>query len=123
MTICIDFDGVLHSYVKFKGVDVFDDALPEAANAVKYLRSRGHTLILHTTRPITDKLRKWLEDHGMVFDYFNENPHTATGQTDPRKPLADMYIDDRAIRFRGNWRETVSEVEAFTPWYKKGATA
>jgi len=32
------------------------------------------------------------------------------------KPMAEIYIDDRALTFRGNWEETLREAQEFSPW-------
>lgn len=122
LTICVDFDGVLHRYEHYKGVDVFDSMVDGAAEAMQYLHNQGHTLILWTTRPITEKLKGWLAVHGIPIDYFNENPNkVATGQLDPRKPLADIYLDDRGITFNGNWPEIVHIIETFREWWRRPA--
>lgn len=96
-----------------------DVAVDGAAEAMQYLHSRGHTLILHTTRPITEKLKGWLAVHGIPIDYFNENPNrVATGQVDPRKPIADLYVDDRGMTFSGNWASTIHQIETFQEWWR-----
>lgn len=117
--ICVDFDGVLNRYTHYKGVDVFEDAVPGAAEAMQYLHAR-HWVIIHTTRPDTPAIRKWLADRNIPFHYWNENPdRTATGQLDPRKPIADVYVDDKGITFNGNWPEIVHAIENFRPWYRQ----
>lgn len=117
--ICVDFDGVLHAYTTWKGLDVFDGVVEGAPEAMRHLHSLGHTLILHTTRAVTPALMSFLGTHGIPIDYYNENPEkTATGVLDPRKPLADIYIDDRAVTFKGNWSETVNEIAVFKQWCK-----
>jgi hypothetical protein len=32
------------------------------------------------------------------------------------KPMADIFIDDRAISFVGDWEDTVKQVENFKVW-------
>jgi hypothetical protein len=32
------------------------------------------------------------------------------------KPMADIFIDDRAVAFRGDWQDAVQQVETFQVW-------
>ena len=32
-----------------------------------------------------------------------------------------MYVDDRAIGFKGNWEQTVEEINSFETWNRPGA--
>lgn len=74
-TIAIDFDGVLADYSKgYQGKDVFGTPIPGADNATKVLKENGWRIIIYTTRPNTDALRKWLKENGITYDYINENP-------------------------------------------------
>jgi hypothetical protein len=118
LNIAVDFDGVLHTF-HWKGVDVFDDPIPGAVEAIQRLRAEGHTIILNTTRMWTPKLHEWLLSHGFVIDYYNENPNKPDNSLDLRKVLADVYVDDRGIQFNGNWSSTVEQILAFKPWFKR----
>lgn len=120
LVICVDFDGVLHRYDHYRGVDVFNRPVDGASEGMQYLHNQGHTLILWTTRPITEKLKAWLAIHGIPIDYYNENPNrVATGQLDPRKPVADIYLDDRGITFEGDWPRIIHVIENFKVWYRR----
>jgi hypothetical protein len=66
---------------------------------VKWLKRRGHTLILWTCR-IDDKLVdavRWCKSYGLYFDAHNENlpERCAFYQNDCRKIGADFYLDDK----------------------------
>lgn len=119
MTVAVDFDAVIHQYKGWKGVDVFDDPIPGAVEALKELKSQGCIIILNTTRMMTPKMEEWLERHGVVYDHHNENPDKRDNALDPRKVLADVYIDDRAIQFNGDWATTIRQVLDFKPWFKQ----
>lgn len=102
-TICIDFDGVLHDYSEgFQGEDVFGDMITGADLATQILKKQGNTIIIYTTRPSTDALKNWLKEHNISYDYINENPEQPKG-CEGCKLIADIYIDDRGICFRGSW--------------------
>lgn len=116
-TICIDFDGVLHDYSEgYKGKDVFGDMIPNADKATQLLKKKGWTIIIYTTRPKTAKLEKWLKDKGIAYDYINENPNQPE-DSKGGKLIADIYLDDRGMQFRGDWSEwLMEEIASFQPW-------
>ncbi len=100
-TICVDFDGVIADYEKgYQGPDVFGDPLPEAADVMGWLKGKGWKVIIFTTRPDTPALRKYLKDSAIPYDEINKNTMQPEG-ANPGKPIADLYLDDRAFRFRG----------------------
>lgn len=113
--ICIDFDGVLADYSNgYQGKDVFGDMLPNADIATGVLKKNGWTIIVYTTRPATDALKKWLEDNKISYDYINENPDQPE-ESKGCKLIADIYLDDRGMCFR-SWTEwTLREIAEFEP--------
>jgi len=122
MKIAIDFDGVLHGYSKgWTDGTIYDAPVPGAAEAMKKLKEQGHTLYIFSTRtnPIFKKkeesadqkkaMEEWLKEHDMPYDKV-----WTFG-----KPMADIFIDDRAIGFRGQWDATLEEVANFKVWNKE----
>ena len=105
-TIAIDLDGVLDNYTKYT------DAIPpmrDGAEDFIIKLSKNYNLILFTTR--SSKLAtKWLIDN-KIDKYFIDVTNT--------KPLACLYIDDRAINFNGNYGKTLEEIEKFEVYWKK----
>lgn len=94
MKIAIDFDGTLWEHA---GIDGPNHLLFDAA---KKLKAQGHRLILWTCRyenhGLEDAVRI-CNAMGLTFDAVNENlPETKEGFGDPRKIVADIYIDDRS---------------------------
>lgn len=115
-TVAIDFDGVLADYSKgYQGKDVFGALIPGADNATKVLKENGWRIIIYTTRPATDALKKWLSDNNIAYDYINENPDQPE-ESKGCKLIADIYIDDRAMEFRGHWKWLVGECANFKSW-------
>ncbi len=120
MKIAIDFDGVLHGYSKgWSDGSIYDAPVPGAAEAMKKLKEEGHTLYIFSTRtnPIFKKkkedsvdqkvmMEEWMKQHGIPFDKV-----WTFG-----KPMADLFIDDRAIGFRGDWQATLQDVSEFKVW-------
>lgn len=74
------------------------EPVPGAREALLRLKQAGHTIVIYTGRgwPEYRMTKKWLDDHGMVYDAIHMG-----------KPIADVWIDDRAIRF-GNWADVLS---------------
>lgn len=116
-TICIDFDGVLHDYSKgFQGENVFGDMITGADDATGVLKKNGNTIIIYTTRPVTDELKAWLKEKNISYDYINENPDQPKG-SEGCKLIADLYIDDRGLCFHGEWDEwLLRQIGEFRSW-------
>lgn len=114
-TICIDFDGVLHDYSKgYQGLDVFGEPVKEAPHAVQHLKKEGWKIIIFTARPVTQGMRNWLRTNKIPFDFINENPDQMD-KTSP-KPYADIYLDDRAVQFNGNWQQSLLDIANYKNW-------
>lgn len=117
-TICIDFDGVLADYSEgYQGEDKFGDMVPNADNGTAILKKKGFTIIIYTTRPANDALKNWLKENNITYDYINENPDQPKS-AEGCKLIADIYLDDRGIQFRGNWEWIMRDIAEFTPWSK-----
>jgi len=116
-TIAIDFDGVINSYSSgWKGVKQTDRPVTGSADAIKELISQGNKVIIFSTRANNSVgryiIRKYISAMGL--------PDTV--KITAIKPPADVYIDDRALNFNGNWKETVIEAENFKPYMQKSLT-
>jgi hypothetical protein len=96
-TVAVDFDGVLHSYRRgWTGTDPEDPPVPGAEAFVRRLQDRGWVVVVHTARATNPNgvaaVHQWLQLHG-----FPRLHVTA------QKPTAAAYVDDRAVRFDGDW--------------------
>lgn len=102
MILAIDFDRVIHDVDNPVPGRRMGSPVAGAARYITELRRAGHTIIVHTTRANpphrTLHVRDWLLYYGIPFDDI-----TAV------KPSADLYIDDKAVRFT-NWPDTFAEV-------------
>ncbi len=107
--LMIDLDGVLNNYTKYE-----ENFIPEiregAAEFLENLcRLEKYELVLFTSR--NSKLcEKWLKEN-KINQYFKEI-------TNIKKP-ASIYIDDRALKFNGDFKLTLDEIEKFTVHWKK----
>jgi hypothetical protein len=118
LTLCVDFDGVLHSYVTsgWQGADKVSD--PPVPGAIEFLReavktfnvcifsSRSH--MFNGIWAMRDALERW----GLERDVIAEIEFPT------EKPAAFVMIDDRAIKFEGVF-PTMDEIMSFVPWNKK----
>ena len=107
-TIMIDLDGVLDNYSTYD-----KNSIPEiktgAVDFIKRLDKTGkYELVLFTTR--SPKLAtEWLIKN-KIDKYFKD-------VTNVKYP-AYIYLDDRAIRFKGDYRTTFDEIEKFNIYCK-----
>jgi hypothetical protein len=124
--LCLDFDGVIHSYTSgWKGADVIPD--PPVEGALKFIMdaSDHFRVAIYSSRSGQPDgiyaMKKWLRRHFM--DYWG----THAVQADDRfhdiewpkeKPAAFITIDDRALTFDGTWPE-IEALKGFKPWNKK----
>ncbi|WP_081413605.1 prolyl aminopeptidase [Eisenibacter elegans] len=118
--IAIDFDGVLHRYSKgWQDGSIYDDPIDGAREAMQRLKELGYYLIIFSTRanriyrkkghnPVRE-MQQWLRKHQIPYHEI-----CTTG-----KPRAQIYVDDRALAFKGNWDDTVAQVQQFVVWRAK----
>jgi len=111
--VCLDFDGVIHWNIsKWRGRSVIPDGvIPGTKDAIHQLRQKARVVVFsgRCASPEGRKaIQSWLDHHGIEVDEVCEH-----------KPLADMYIDDRAIPFTGNWDEAIESIMGFTHWQRR----
>lgn len=104
--ILIDLDGVLNTY----NGTYNENNIPEIKEGAKEFLtdlSNDYEIILFTSR---NKIlsSKWLIENG-IDKYISDI-------TD-RKELSLLYIDDRCIRFEGNYKKLREEINKFKTWY------
>lgn len=98
-TISLDFDGVLHDYrAGWTGYVPEGEPVPGARAAVLALLAMDYEVVISSCRAYTqigrEGIREWLGKHGFPV----ERLHVTC-----EKPHAAHYVDDRAIRFEGEW--------------------
>lgn len=130
--ICVDFDGVIHSYKSgWQGVSVIPDdpvpgaiewlmehlPIPDALGGHIYTH-KGPEVQIYSSRSKSffgrRAMKKWLIKHGLPSSYITDN----ILKFPVKKPAAFLTIDDRAICFDGTF-PTASQMMAFKPWNKK----
>lgn len=101
--VCVDLNGVLDAYTGWRGPDHWDDPRPGAEDFLRALAEQGFRVVILTTR-WADDARGWLEIHGLA---------RWVSEVTDRKPAAHVFVDDRAVCFRGDFAETLEEVVRF----------
>lgn len=130
--LCLDFDGVLHSYTSgWQGAGVASDPpTPGAANflfeATKHFRvaiysSRSKSLAGRAC------MRRYVREHlDTSLTFAPDKAHQRADWLHELiewpwfKPSAFITIDDRALTFDGTW-PTLDALKDFKPWNKRGA--
>lgn len=105
--ILIDLDGVLNKY----SGNFDNENIPAPKEGIQdFLKTlnKSFNIKIFTTR---NKLQvsKWLIKHNLdnlIFDITNI------------KELCWLYIDDRCIKFDGNFKNLIKDINNFKPWYK-----
>ena len=100
--ICIDWNGVLDTYTGYANGKVYP-IRPGAKEFLFELRKQGYRLAIMTAAP-KHIVEQWIVDNG-IGDMIEQ-------VTNVKLP-AILYIDDRAICFRGNFDETLKQIETF----------
>ncbi len=106
-TICLDFDGVIHSYRSgWCGAEVIPDPpIHGTKESIARLRNR-YRVVIHSARCATEAgyeaVKAWLLKHELEVD-----------EVCRFKPPAAIYVDDRAVPFRGDWQQTIADINDF----------
>jgi hypothetical protein len=106
---CVDLNGVLDTYTGWRGPKHFDPPRAGAKRFLRALRSRGFQVVIFTTRYPADVWR-WLEGHGLG--------ELVSDVTD-RKPPAHVFVDDRAVCFRGDFDATLDQIDRFAAHWER----
>jgi hypothetical protein len=106
-TLCLDFDGVIHSYTSgWCGEDVIPDPPIHGTRAAIERLRKTFRVLVHSARCRTAEgrtaIENWLKHHHIEVDEVVEH-----------KPPAFAYVDDRAIPFTGGWENVIPAIHDF----------
>ena len=106
-TIAIDLDGVLDEYTgKYD-----ENSIPKIKDGARDFiikLSKDYDLVLFTTRKLM-LATKWLIDN-KIDKYFSDVTNV--------KPPAFIYLDDRALKFNGNYDDTLNAIKNYKVYWK-----
>lgn len=124
--LCIDFDGVIHSYERgWQGGSIYGTVVPgffawaeKAARQFRLVvyssRSQEETHQVAMIEWLVAQRKAWRAAGGMP-----ERDDHLEFEFTAEKPPAFLTIDDRAVCFRGDWTAAELQPEtlrAFKPW-------
>lgn len=123
--LCLDFDGVLHSYESgWKGPTIIPD--PPVLGAFDFIHAVIREFEVHVYSSRSNQpggieaMQRWMisqnyAEHGKseLFEYIVRT----TIKWPKVKPPAHVTLDDRCLTFIGKW-PTVKELHEFEPWHK-----
>jgi hypothetical protein len=123
LNLCLDFDGVCHSYTSgWQGADVIPDPpvdgmfdfLEEASEhfVIFIFSSRSHQL------GGIEAMQNWfIEQWFIEFGWKLPPNYLFELQFPETKPPAWVSLDDRGLNFSGQW-PTIRKLKDFRPWNK-----
>ena len=116
-TVAFDFDGVMAKYEGFKGSNHENEPNPEVIKAINLLKEQDFKILIHSTRG-DEFLKKYCEKFSIPVDYINKRPDKE-GEN-PGKPIAYVYVDDRAICYKGqSATELVEQIDNFKAYWEE----
>lgn len=99
--VLIDFDGTLVA----RGSGRKMRSIPGAAEAIRSMQKLGYVIDIYSCRAGRNDewgaahIQRWLDANGLHIDSITD-----------RKTDADIYIDDKALAFTGDWSDTLWNV-------------
>lgn len=111
--ILIDLDGVVHKYSEgFKDGTIYDPPINGAKEAIEKLRNSGYEVFIFTARlsPNSNGKEEVLKQKIMIKDWLKKYGIEVDGIT-AEKLHAEIYVDDRGLRFNGDWDAAGKEID------------
>ena len=106
MRVCIDFDGVIHSYDKGYGDgSLYGNPIEGAIDNIVKLHDAKHDIYILTARKKEQhtEVETWIRKH---LPDSHKNISITVSNT---KPPAGAYVDDKAIAFR-DWDQAMADI-------------
>lgn len=125
--LCIDFDGVVHSYEKGWQDGVIYGSVTEGFFEWAERAAQHFNLVIYSSRSKTPDgitaMQLWLYEQRVAWRKAGGKDSTGKPlafEFADKKPAAFLTIDDRAVRFEGSWAALDPiALRAFKPWNAK----
>jgi hypothetical protein len=98
--VAIDFDHTIHDTAHPKEGRRMGEPLPGVAEALSKFKEYGYRIVIHTVWSGEERhkaIGDWFAFYNLPYDEITNI-----------KPKADAYIDDKAIRFEGDWSKVLA---------------
>jgi hypothetical protein len=106
-------DSVLNTYSGWAGEDELFEPRPGLRLFLERLRGVPFDIVVHSTRD-PGRIVQWLKLHGLA---------GLVGMVVDRKPKAICYLDDRGIRFDGDFAVAFDAIVGFRAFWEKPGVA
>ena len=107
---CIDFDGTICEF-NYPSLGKPKEGVKQSLQKLKDMGYDIHIASCRTNHELKKFPIDRIEEVRAMKAYLDEHEIPYDEVLNVNKPLADWYIDDRAIGFRDNWEEVVEEIE------------
>jgi len=108
--LVVDFDGTIAQWGP-SGYPEIGKPLQGAQRFLNLLKGEGWKIVINSCRSGPEHeaaMRRWLEDNEIPFDEINHNSDYPWAGG---KPVGDVYLDDRGVRFEGRWDAAYQKVQ------------
>lgn len=103
VTIKVDLDGTIAEKCPDYDPTKIGPPRPGAREVLKRWKENGWRIIINTVRGNTSLVERYLDDHGIPYDYVNYNPDQPPDSS--HKIYADIDVDDTAVDADRPWEE------------------
>lgn len=125
-TISFDFDGVIHLYSQgYKDGTIYDTNIDHSIATIHALLQDDHSVFILSSRD-AEQIQQWLTERypelktEIIADRTKFWNKTGVVGITNRKLPAHVYIDDRALTFRGKFNgDFYNEIINFETWLDK----
>ena len=120
--ICMDFDGVINSYVSgwIDAATIPDPPVPGAMRAIRSYVESPLSVAIYSARSAQpdgiNSMRSYIDHHDAAIRKSYDEPLVDKLLFPYHKPASKVYLDDRAIRFEGQFPTDIALINAFATW-------
>ncbi len=119
VTVAVDFDDTLVCYDEHGGMY----PAPNARESLLRLRKMGCKVIIYTCRTTVARSKGSLESEiDFISNVLEEFDFHYDEIFIGDKLIADIYIDDRAVPYRGDWDDTADQCERIIEYKEKNTS-
>jgi hypothetical protein len=102
LLLSVDFDGVIHDPNNRETGYKLGKPINNAAQSMQTYKNEGAIITINSVWANTDQkchaISEWCRYFGIPYDFITN-----------KKPIADFYIDDNALRFE-SWDQTMKDI-------------